>query len=119
MEIRAHMRPGLKKESGRPHRSRQKAYRICSRRRFASFLLIVVAVVFSAGFLIAGKPVRAIETPTYTEVEIRAGDTLWQIAAEYKNDDTDIRRLLYDICRINDVRADKLQPGRTILIPVS
>ena len=119
MEKRAYTRPSSKRENGRPYRSRRKAYRICSKRRFAGFLLIIIAAAFLAGFAFAEKPVRAAAPPVYAEVEIRAGDTLWQIAAEYKRDDADIRRFIYDIRQINDIRADELQPGRMILIPVS
>lgn len=81
-------------------------------------MLIVVAAAFSAGFAFAEKPVRATAPPVYAEVEIRAGDTLWQIAAEYKREDADIRRFIYDICQINDIRADELQPGRMIRVPI-
>ena len=119
MEKRAYTRPSSKRENGRPYRSRRKAYRICSKRRFAGFLLIIIAAAFLAGFAFAEKPVRAAAPPVYAEVDIRAGDTLWQIAAEYKRDDADIRRFIYDIRQINDIRADELQPGRMILIPVS
>jgi hypothetical protein len=98
---------------------RKKTYRIFSKRRFTAFLLIVFASVFLAGFAFAEKPVRAAEAPTYAEVEVRAGDTLWRIASEYKSEGQDIRRLIYDICQINGVSADSIQAGSMILIPVS
>jgi hypothetical protein len=99
--------------------SRKKTYRIFSKRRFTAFLLIVFASVFLAGFAFAEKPVRAAEAPTYAEVEVRAGDTLWRIASEYKSEGQDIRRLIYDICQINGVSADSIQAGSMILVPVS
>jgi nucleoid-associated protein YgaU len=88
-------------------------------RRFAVLLLIVAALSFLAGSALVGKPaVRAAEPLTYVEVEIRDGDTLWQIAAEYKGERQDIRRLIYDICRINNIEAGSIQAGRMILVPV-
>jgi uncharacterized protein (DUF1684 family) len=95
----------------------KKTYRIFSKRRFATFLLILCASVFLAGFAFAEKPVRAAEAPKYTEVEVHAGDTLWQIASKYKDGDQDIRSFIYDICKLNGVSADNLRAGDMILVP--
>jgi hypothetical protein len=110
-------RARFKKKNGRLRRSR-KTYRIGSGRRFAVLLLLVAALAFLAGFAFAEKPVRAAEPPTYAEVEIRAGDTLWRIAAAYIGEGQDIRRLIYDICQINDISAGELRAGDMIRVPV-
>jgi LysM repeat protein len=83
------------------------------------FLLIVAASAFLAGFAFAEKSVSAAGPPTYAEVEIHAGDTLWRIASEYKGEKQDVRRLVYEICRINSVSADNIRAGQIILVPVS
>jgi cell division protein YceG involved in septum cleavage len=98
---------------------RKKTYRICSRFRFTAFLLIVAASAFLAGFAFAEKSVSAGEPPVYAEVEIHAGDTLWKIASEYKDEKQDIRRLIYEICKINEIKAGNIQAGQIILVPVS
>jgi cell division protein YceG involved in septum cleavage len=98
---------------------RKKTYRICSRFRFTAFLLIVAASVFSVGFAFAEKSVSATEPPVYAEVEIHTGDTLWQIASEYKGEKQDVRRLIYEICKVNKIKAGNIQAGQVILVPVS
>jgi predicted Zn-dependent protease len=109
---------GFERKNNRSRRS-GKNYRIGSVRRFAVFLLLVAALAFLAGFAFAEKPVRAAEPIGYAAVEVRAGDTLWQIAAAYKSDGQDIRRLIYDICQINNISAGELRAGDMIQIPVS
>ena len=47
-----------------------------------------------------------------------AGDTLWDIAQEYGSDNKDIRQVVFDICRLNDLRADELRPGQIIMVPM-
>ena len=49
--------------------------------------------------------------------EVRAGDTLWSIAAAHYDGDTDLRELVYDIQRRNDLSGGVLQPGQEILLP--
>jgi uncharacterized protein (DUF1684 family) len=78
----------------------------------------VAASSFLAGFAFSEKPVRAAEPQEYAEVEIRAGDTLWRIAAEYKSEDRDIRRFIHDIRRINGIGAEGIRAGSMILVPV-
>jgi hypothetical protein len=136
MERQLHTGAGAELERVRSNRSRKRypftrpskapgggasaghAYRICSKRRFAALLLVVAALSFLAGFAFAEKPVRAAAPPVYAEVEIQDGDTLWQIAAAYRSEGQDIRRLIYDICRINGIDAGSIQAGRMILVPV-
>jgi uncharacterized protein (DUF1684 family) len=96
---------------------RKKTYRIFSGRRFTAFLLIVFASVLLVGFAFAEKPIRAAEAREYVRVEVHAGDTLWRIAAKYRSEDQDIRRLIYDICKINGLSADDMRAGKMILVP--
>jgi len=59
----------------------------------------------------------ALTKPQYTQVEITYGDTLWDIANEYKSNDTDTRKAVFEICKINDIEADELAPGMIISVP--
>jgi len=98
--------------------NKRKKYRIKSKFRF------ITSVVIIAGLLICGisavtglSTVTALTIPQYTEIEICYGDTLWNIANEYKSDDTDTRKAVYEICKANDIEASDLVPGMTISIP--
>ena len=91
-------------------------YRIVNRTRFITFLTIIILVVsFSIGALFSR--VQAGKNMHYIEVSVSQGDTLWNIAKEYGCGDKDIRRVIYDICRSNDISADELRPGQIILVP--
>ena len=52
------------------------------------------------------------------DVEIKSGDTLWNIAETYMPDNMDTRKAVYQICSLNDISADELYAGMTIQVPV-
>ena len=94
----------------------KKTYRIKNKFRFTVFVAVMV-VVFSMllGIIV---PVKAhAGNIRYIEVKVFGGDTLWALAEQYGDPDKDIRENIYDICRINDITADSLHAGDTILIP--
>ena len=97
---------------------KKKKYRIKSRPRF------IISVTIMAGLIIAGfsfitglDETTALEKTKYTEIEVVSGDTLWNIASDYKDNDTDPRDAVYRISRINDVKASELEPGMILKIP--
>jgi len=53
------------------------------------------------------------------EIQIQAGDTLWKLAQEFGPSNQDLRAVIYEICTINQISADSIQPGQFILIPAS
>lgn len=61
---------------------------------------------------------NSLSVPQYTEVKVSAGDTLWSISEEYMPQNSDIRESVYQLCRLNDISADELYAGMTILVPV-
>lgn len=95
-----------------------KKYRIKSKFRFMVSCLIIIGIFVSGiNFITGSYTTLALEKPSYTEVTISYGDTLWDIADEYKSNDTDIRRAVYEICEINNISASDLVPGMVIKIP--
>ena len=94
----------------------KKTYRIKNKFRFTVFVAVMV-IVFSMllGIIV---PVKAhAGNIRFIEVKVCGGDTLWALAEQYGDPDKDIRENIYDICRINDITADSLHAGDTILIP--
>ncbi|MFO8059771.1 MAG: LysM peptidoglycan-binding domain-containing protein [Bacillota bacterium] len=58
------------------------------------------------------------DEPLYTEVTVRPGDTVWDIAREYGPSGTDIRRTVHNIAEINDLASFLIHPGQTLFVPV-
>lgn len=99
---------------------RRKKYRITSKFRFITSIIIMTSLAIGIFGAVSGLNVsRAITKPQYTQVEVCYGDTLWDIANTYKSEDTDTRRAVFEICKINDIEASDLSPGMTISIPES
>jgi len=96
-----------------------KKYRIKSKFRFTIFIaLMVVFTAFVTGTVLGLDDASSLsEEPSYMQVEIQAGDTLWNIAGQYGPANMDRRQLVFEICRVNDINADTIQPGQTILVP--
>ena len=95
-----------------------KRYRITSAPRFITFITIcTLLVIFAITSLIGFNNAEGLSEPEYRSVRVCAGDTLWQIASEYGPEDTDIRKTVYMICRLNDIEADEIKDGDILLIP--
>lgn len=98
---------------------RRKKYRIKSKFRFTVFIaLTIVMTVFAAGNILGVNDAASLsEEAVYKTVQIQSGDTLWNLASEYGPSGADRRQLIYEICQLNDIQADSIQPGQTIQIP--
>ena len=96
----------------------RKKYRIKSKFRFITSMIIMIGLLVGGISLITGMNKSfALTQPQFTEVEVCYGDTLWDIANTYKSDDTDTRRAVYEICKANDIEASDLEPGMVIQVP--
>lgn len=96
-----------------------KKYRITSKIRFTVFLVIMILCLVTAIGTVAGNnTANSSSMNEYNCVEVESGDTLWNIANEYKPANKDVRQVVYDICQINDISADQLTSGEKILVPV-
>jgi len=74
-------------------------------------------IILTAGTVVGANEALSLTKPVYTEVQIISGDTLWDLAKEYGPNDRDVRKVIHAICEINDISADDIQPGQSILIP--
>ncbi|MFW6409648.1 MAG: LysM peptidoglycan-binding domain-containing protein, partial [Halanaerobiales bacterium] len=57
-------------------------------------------------------------TEKYIELKVEDGQTLWAIASKNNPGNKDIRKLVYDIKKLNKLDTVKLHPGDKIKIPV-
>ena len=99
----------------------RKKYRIKSKFRFVTFLVIVIGLsVGLFGFITEFDVSTALAKPADSiTVEIASGDTLWDIADRYKTRNTDIREAVYLISQENNITDGQIQEGMVISIPES
>ena len=96
----------------------KKKYRIRSKFRFTVFMAITAIVVFSfIGFITGETTSESLTKITYSEVLVKPGDTLWNLAETFGPENQDLRKVVYEICEYNHITADGIYPGQTILIP--
>ena len=77
----------------------------------ALILLLTGAVAATDGS--NGETVTA-----HVEQEVRAGDTLWDIAAVYTEPGDDIRETIHDIRVANDLESSVIVVGQILAIPL-
>ena len=93
---------------------------IVNKTKFISSVIILVALIF---LILLGMTNTYSKTEVaYKENYIFDGDTLWSVAEEqtntneyYKN--KDIREVIYEIKKINNIEDGKLEIGQKIVIP--
>jgi len=79
----------------------------------ALILLLTGVVLAGAADGSTGEAVTA-----HIEQEVRAGDTLWDIAAVYTEAGDDVRDTIYDIKVANDLESSLIIVGQILVIPL-
>lgn len=97
-----------------------KNYKIVNKTRFYIFIIVSIYIVFSAisffkSFGIAESNETALK---YEEVYINEGDTIWNIALEYKPENYDVRDLVAIIRDENKLEDLNIKPGEIIRVPI-
>ena len=65
----------------------------------------------------SGFNVESDESEINETTMVQDGDTLWNIAKEYNENDTDLRKFVYKIRELNDLDDAMLYPGKELKIP--
>ncbi|QIB69420.1 LysM peptidoglycan-binding domain-containing protein [Aminipila butyrica] len=98
---------------------RSRKYRIKSKFRFTTAIAVTFILLGFMTNTVLGlndaSSLTRLQPPI--EVQIAPGDSLWALASEYGPDHTDIREVINDICKLNQIAAEHLYPGQMILIP--
>lgn len=79
---------------------------------------IVMAVFLLYSGYVFGTVSAADEIYTTRMVTVYSGDTMWDIASRWAEDDEDVRAVIYRICEANGLQNTDLQPGQKIMVPV-
>lgn len=94
----------------------KKRTRIAKKPRFALFCTICVMVISCCIGSITS--VRATKTAEVYTLLISPGDTLWEIARSCNTEDRDIRNVVDEIMRLNNMRGTDLKVGDTLTLPI-
>lgn len=91
-------------------------------KKFVRSILIILGVILIISLLISKSSLSFKETE-YKKISVSSGDTLWEIASYnqrsndyYKN--KDIRYIINDIMKINNLENSSLTVGQELLIPI-
>ncbi len=80
------------------------------------FLVIISTFVVALVLLLASSVMAAGPEPATVDYRVRAGDTLWMIAAEVA-DGSDVRGVVTQIRHLNDLDSSIILPGQMLAIP--
>src|SRR5574344_175318 len=83
-------------------------------------MIIVTALIwFSYSMINMPSAEERYEHMEYYSVVVRSGDTLWSIAEDNVDEDNpkDIRKVIYDIQKMNDLDNEFIKPGRLLKVP--
>ena len=85
--------------------------------RFRALSIISITVIVVLLFLSSAVQATGQATET-AEYRVKPGDTLWQIAKSHGPDNTDTRRAVAVIEKLNQIDGGSLQAGQVIEIPL-
>ena len=92
-----------------------------NRRKFVRTILLIVGVILFINLLIPDK-IYSHKELEYKEVIVLRGETLWTIAKEEQENNTyfegkDIRDIIQDIKKANNLKSSILRTNQTLEIP--
>jgi len=88
-------------------------------RVFLASVLVLLCISLAFAFFVADEEHKE-GVPIYIDVEVRDGDTLWNIASRYASGKEDVREKVYIIKNINGIDQNvNIYAGQTIKVPVT
>lgn len=86
--------------------------------RTPSRVLVLLTVIVAGFLLLLASAVQATgPDPVATTYRVTAGDSLWEVAEAHAEDGEDLRAVVYEIKRLNDLSSSIIQPGQVLLVP--
>lgn len=98
------------------HRQKQKEK---SNGKFTFGILVMMIGLIVVTTIFTGESANSNDLEKYYQITVQSGDTLWEIAKKYVSPEEDVRNLILQIRRINDLKSAEILPGLMILIPAS
>lgn len=97
--------------------------RIINKRKFLVSNLIIISIIIIS-LLFISKYSFSNEKISYSKTYIQVGDTLWNIAEEQQSKnkyykDKEIREIIRDIKKVNNLKSSDLSVGQELKIPIT
>lgn len=87
-------------------------------KRFIVSLIIfyIIAFIILALLNLVFTRTNVKETYTYENYVVNKGDTLWNIAKQYTGSEEDVRQIIYEIKKDNNMTNSYIHEGQTLII---
>jgi nucleoid-associated protein YgaU len=90
-----------------------------SKFRFSVFIIAVISLLIIGAYLVSAQGVFGGQAQKYERVDVFAGDTVWSIAAERAGDGEDVRDLVREIRKANNLNDNAvIYAGQVLKAPV-
>jgi cell division protein YceG involved in septum cleavage len=78
--------------------------------------ILILSILFISLFSLIGSGENS---GNFIKHEIESGESLWSIASQYYNkNNVDLRKIIYEIKKINNINSAVISPGRELIIPL-
>ncbi|HHZ00835.1 MAG TPA: LysM peptidoglycan-binding domain-containing protein [Sedimentibacter sp.] len=96
-----------------------KRYKVTDMRKFKRFMFLTVLLFSMISFTsILTYKAYSKDIQRFDYVSVQQGDTLWSIAKHYSSG-KDIREVIYEISKLNNIHNRPIRPGDLIKIPLN
>lgn len=95
----------------------KKRYVLTNKKRFIIAIAIVISVI-GASFFMAFHKISGYSETAYIEIVVSRGDTMWDIIQDVYGENTDIRRVISSVKRVNNMENTDIYEGQVIVLPV-
>ena len=89
---------------------------IGNKKRFTLFVITLLTLLYFGAYSVKCHVAKA-NTCDYISVHVYTGDTLWDIASQNNPENRDLRKLVYEIKKINKLDSYTIHAGDTLLVP--
>jgi LysM repeat protein len=94
-------------------------YKVTDIQRFKRFMFISVLLISILVFAsMTTLNAYSKDIPQFDYIKVSEGDTLWSIASDY-TDNKEIREVIYEISKTNNIQDASIHPGDIIKIPLN
>lgn len=99
-------------------RTQRRVVRRSRKIRKNTFILLTMALILCLGTFAMGAQAEKEGQIYYESIEIHRGDTIWNIAEEYKPKREKTERMVQEIMELNGLKSTNILAGENIIVPV-